>query len=67
MKEVRDLLLTVGLLLLLISGMAAVPFIIVLLVILGMGFIIYAYLHDQRIDVKEEATHDTESRDNRTE
>ena len=51
--RIRDLALTVGVLLLLIAGAVALPFFILLVVIVGLGFLIYAYLHDRRIAMEE--------------
>lgn len=49
MRALRDLLVTVAVLLALVSGLAALPFLIISLVIIGTGFILYAFLHDRRI------------------
>lgn len=51
--RIRDLALTIGVLLLLIAGAVALPFFILLVVIVGLGFLIYACIHDHRIALEE--------------
>lgn len=50
MKMVRDIALTLVVLLVLLAGLIALPFIAVAVIILIIGFIVYATLHDMRIN-----------------
>jgi len=53
MKGLRDLIVTTLVLLGLIGVLVAAPFIVVLLVILAVGYLIYAVVHDTRIAQEE--------------
>lgn len=49
MGTLRDVLLTLVVLLALLLGLVALPFIIFCLIFLGVGYIVYATIHDRRL------------------
>jgi threonine/homoserine/homoserine lactone efflux protein len=55
MKSVRDLVVTAVLLLVFLGVLAAIPFVIFFVVILGVAWLIYAGVHDSRIAAERRA------------
>lgn len=65
MKAIRDVVIALVIVVGLLGALLALPFIVFLLTLLGVGFIVYAIIHDSRLATKEEEStiHDKDAND----
>lgn len=55
MMKLRDVVISICLLLILLGVLAAVPIVVILISIFGAGFVIYAIIHDTRVKMQNKS------------